>query len=377
MKKYHTFYIDPQSYGNLAMYDYDLLEDIHQNILYLHSNLYDYKSIKGWGEISIFSYNKIHNTLLKVVSYAFSYMRIFLLILIFRPNNIHIQWFKIPQADYVLYSLIKKFLKVRLIHTAHNILPHDTGDKYKNIYHKLYHLCDEIIVHTPITKNEIEKLFQVKSEKIHVIPHGLLMINVNQELYSKQLPGLQKRYQLNDKIVFASLGEQSPYKGIDVLAKVWLETPSLRGNSQLRLLIIGKQKNIDLSALKACKNVIIDNRRIPDEEFLYLLRNTDLFLFPYRKISQSGALLTALTEHVPILVNNVGGLAEPLQIAPIGWSMNSLSEENLRNSLMNILKDTKKLTKIKNDKKSWKKIEEYYSWKRIGEKTLKLYLLSK
>lgn len=377
MKKYHTFYIDPQSYGNLAMYDYNLLKDIHQDILYIHSNKYDYKSIAGWKEKPIFSYNNLHNPLIKILSYAVSYIRVFILVLIYRPKNIHIQWFKIPQADYLYFRVLKKISRIRLIHTAHNVLPHNTGDKYKNIYHKLYHLCDDIIVHAPISKTEIVNLFRISPDKIHVIPHGLLKINVNQELYKEQLPLLQKKYLLDDKIVFASLGEQSLYKGIDVLAKAWLGTPLLRDNDHLRLLIIGKQNNIDSSTLGACKNVIIDNRRISNEEFLFLLRNTDLFLLPYRKISQSGALLTALTEHVPVLVNNIGGLAEPLQIANIGWAMNNLSEDNLKNALLKILKDAKILTKIKNDNESWKKIEEHYSWKRIGQSTLKLYLLNK
>ena len=38
MKKYDFFYIDPQSYSNLSVYDYNLLSHFDkQNLLYLHS----------------------------------------------------------------------------------------------------------------------------------------------------------------------------------------------------------------------------------------------------------------------------------------------------------------------------------------------------
>lgn len=91
--KQDILYIDPQSYGNLAAYDYNLLTNTQKDILYIHSQKYDYKAMnlpgKPW-----FKYNKLHSSLAKVLSYALTYAKIFCLIMCWRPRIIHVQWFK-------------------------------------------------------------------------------------------------------------------------------------------------------------------------------------------------------------------------------------------------------------------------------------------
>jgi len=117
--------------------------------------------------------------------------------------------------------------------------------------------------------------------------------------------------------------------------------------------------------------VIIEDRKIPNEEFYYILKSSDICLFPYRKISASGALLTALTEHVPIMVSDVGGLAEPLKIANVGISIPNIN--HLTEGLLYIVSHKEEFLKIKCDVESWKKIEDYYSWTTISKLNQKLY----
>jgi D-inositol-3-phosphate glycosyltransferase len=370
--KQDILYIDPQSYGNLAAYDYNLLTNTQKDILYIHSQKYDYKAMnlpgKPW-----FKYNKLHSSLAKVLSYALTYAKIFCLIMCWRPRIIHVQWFKMPTFDYYFYKWTKRLFRFRLVFTAHNVLPHNSGKRYQSIYGKLYAICDAIVVHTSCTKKEIHQMFHIGKDKIHVIEHGILKIPVDTQRYEQSLQLYRQKYHLQGKIVFVSLGEQSPYKGIDLLAKIWTQNKELYDNDDICLLLVGKQKEINLRQVANCKNVIVENRHIPNDEFLYLLRAADVYLLPYRQISQSGALLTAISERIPVLVSRVGGLTDPLKIAPIGWEIDKLDEKGLKEALMSIIKSPKKIKDIKENFQAWEKVAEHYSWKRIGNETTKLY----
>jgi glycosyltransferase involved in cell wall biosynthesis len=293
------------------------------------------------------------------------------------PSVVHIQWFRIPHFDYFMVRLLQCVFKIKVVYTAHNILPHQ-GNENKNtdVFCKAYHTFDSIIVHSLITKSEIVKTFNVDSNKIEVIRHGILPFDISDEQYNACLPELDEKYaSLRGKTVFSALGFQNFYKGTDLLARVWAETPELRDNKEAMLLIIGKVNaaDMDLSMLEGINNVIFDNRRIPDEEFVYLLRHTNVYLLPYREISQSGAMLTVLTEHIPLLVTDVGALAEPLSIAHMGWKMQRADEQVLRKALLHLLAHQDEIKAIRNDHQSWEKVCSFYNWQDISKKTQLLY----
>ena len=343
-------------------------------IHYFCSKHYDYLDMpKNICKHSAFRYNKLNNSVLKALSYIWSYIVIAFWAIRKKPDLIHVQWLRLERFDTLMLGVIKKFSKSKIVYTAHNILPHNSGEKYAGVYKKFYNFLDGIIVHTQDTKDKIAEKFEISEDKIHVIPHGLLKLNVDEDEYERLLPEFKRKYNLDGKIVFTSLGEQSPYKGVDVISQVWSGTPELSTNSECRLLIVGKCKEIAFGNLASVENVVLDDRRISDEEFLFLLRHTDVYLLTYRTISQSGAMLTALTEKVPILVTDVGGLSEPLKIADIGWSIDELTEDKLREKLLEILDNREEIERIKNDVAEWQKIHQAYDWKSISRQTLGVY----
>jgi glycosyltransferase involved in cell wall biosynthesis len=180
---------------------------------------------------------------------------------------------------------------------------------------------------------------------------------------------------LKEKIVFAALGYQNYYKGTDLLMQVWAGTAELRNNPNIALIIIGKvnDSRINLSILDGVSNAICQNRRISDEEYLYLLRHTDVYLLPYREISQSGAMLTVLSEHVPMLLSDVGSLAEPLDVAPIGWKIKSDDSDELRDALLHLTHNPDEIRRIKEDKVSWEHLRQFYDWHEISRQTESIY----
>ena len=371
------FYIDPQSMINLAKYDYYLLRGIDMPVCYFCSKYYDADINPRMTYKRVFRYNKMRSNWMKAVSYIASWLLILLNVVIKQPKVVHIQWFRIPSFDYMMVRILQRLFRIKVVFTAHNILPHQ-GNESKNTdtFRKAYHSFDRIIVHSQTTRQEIVDTFHVDGNKIEVIRHGILPFNVSDEQYKACKPQLDEKYAaLRGKTVFSALGYQNFYKGTDLLASVWASTPELRNSKDAMLLIIGKvnEARLDLSMLEGISNVISDNRRIPDEEFVYLLRHTSVYLLPYKEISQSGAMLTVLTEHVPLLLTDVGSLAEPLAVAPIGWKIQPSDEQDLKKALLYLIDHNEEIETIHNGHEAWEKVCAFYDWTIISRQTQELY----
>lgn len=82
---------------------------------------------------------------------------------------IHVQTFKVDTVEMFLY---KHFAKQRLVHTAHNILPHEVSDKDKKKYEDFYKVCSKIIVHNEYSKALLKKGYRI-TDCITVMPHGI------------------------------------------------------------------------------------------------------------------------------------------------------------------------------------------------------------
>lgn len=367
-------YVNPQSIRNLAIYDHSLLSNIKGEIHYVCSKHYDYKAMPAHVHAHrYFHYNCLNSNWRKAVSYLWSHISLFFLLLRVQPSVVHLQWLRIPSFDVCFYRLMKRLTGCRLVFTAHNVLPHDTGDRHKRYYGSFYKMADAIIVHTDITRQELLATFDIPAAKVHVIAHGILQVDYSPDVLEQQRASYDAHYQLDGCMVFSALGYQYAYKGVDTLAEVWASTPELRDNPRCKLLLVGKNRGVDLSAAEGISNVMVDDRLISDEEFIYLLQRTDIYLLPYRRISQSGVLLTAITTSTPVLVTEVGGLTEPFAIAPMGWTLPRLDASLLREKLLWLLNHPDEVARMKRDTAAWDKIRAYYDWGRIGSITQQVY----
>ena len=373
-RKYDVFFIDPQSYSNLALYDYNLLKNNDTlRIFFLGNCLYTGKEIKNVSFRPLFCYSGYSSSFRKSLSYFHSLLILWWLVVKCRPRLIHIQWLKLWLLDYLFLCSIKFFFGCRVVFTAHNVLPHDTGNRLFRKYRRYYHKTDAVITHSEHTKKELCSCFRLPEEKVYVIPHGVLHYELSAETINAYKTRFKQKFCLEDTIVFATLGMQSFYKGTDLIIKVWSETPGLRDNDELRLFIIGKNKGIDYSSVLSCRNVCIIDDFVSDEEFVSLLQLTDVVLMPYRNISQSGVLFSAISESIPFLVTDVGGLTEPLKIADVGWQIPYADCDLLQEAISVLTRQPEKIRKKKEDAVAWKKLRDYYAWDNIAKKNFGLY----
>lgn len=363
------FLVDPMSYSNLAEYDTLLLENIpcEDRTFFGNKKFSTSKSISYKTKL-IYNYSDLSG-IFKAISYLYSQIVLCFFVSSSRPNVIHFQWFKIPFLDYIFLNFIK-FLspKSKIIFTAHNILPHDSGNKYYIIFKKIYRFVDVIFVHDDNTNSSLITSFQIKDSKVRTIPHGLLgSRDPNRYITSKD----------SKVITFTLLGFLNSYKGIDLLLKAWENSQKLNTSENVRLVLAGKASpeiEVLLNSIRSIDNITVINKFLDDTTFEQLLSDSSVMLFPYKEISQSGVLLSSLAIHKPVLVSNVGGLTQPFLLGKVGWVLRELSPNAIREQLEYILDNNHELKTIQEDIRLWKSIAAYYDWENIGKLTLNNYL---
>lgn len=374
MKKLKTLvYVDPQSGGSLAMYDYSLLKGMENNqITFCCSTLYDAPIDTKVRYIPIFTYNRKKH-ILKFISYITSLIRLVAILRKSRPDTLHIQWWRVWLLDYLFLILYKKFVG-QVVFTAHNLMPHNSKPSMKKKCIKYYNKIDKIIVHEKNAKIELVNSFGIKEDKIFIIPHGTLKLKVDNEHVNQLVAYIKNKYNLENKIVIGSMGTQGPYKGSDLIRDAYKQSEKLINNKNIVLLIAGRgnifNESIDVSEYQ---NLIVNNKFMTEDEFEAYMQIVDVLLLPYRKISQSGVLLTAIEKEIPFAVTPIGGLIEPFSIAQVGWTIKDASIESVQLFMEYVSENISEIIKIKNDTDSWCRIKKYYDWTNISAKTENVY----
>lgn len=372
-----VLYVDPQSSGNMCIYDKSLIANLDNafSVVYLcnqhFSGVFDRDNVTV--KVS-FCYNESHG-IKKVLSYLKSLWFVYKETKRCKPNIIHVQWIRIYALESRFYVWLAKRCEAKLVFTAHNILPHDTGTRYFNSFKRLYMGVDAIVVHDKKTQKELSEQFNINKDKLAVIPHGLLDYHIAEDTIQKEIESLCDELGIKeDTIVFSSLGNQEYYKGVDVLLDVWLSNKELFENSKCVLIIAGRNKDIDLTKAAAANNIYIDNRLVPDERLVAIMKRSDVVVLPYRKISQSGVLMLAIACGTPMLVTDIGGLADPQSIGNVGWKIKECDYELLSNQILQLIQDPVAVNEKKiSNNAEWKKVQSEYSWSSIGQQTSKLY----
>ena len=364
------FYVDPMSYGNLGVYDFNLIDKMKSNKMFFFGNVnYDYKKFSTKIITSfIFSYSNKDKNFKKLASYLSSMIRLTKAVFVLKPETIHIQWIKFWFVD-LMFVLILKIRNINVVYTAHNLLPHNTK-KSDYIKYKIYYsLIDQIIVHSHTTQSEFKSIFNL-FKNIHVIEHGILDINISTNDASLAKTRISEELKLKDKVVFSVLGYQDYYKGCDIVRDMWCQQSFFYENDNFQLIIWGKNKGIDYSRLSDLMNVNIRDEYISNEEFVSIVQLSSVLIMPYRHISQSGLLLTAINEGTPVIVSKAGGLSELMKYGEVGEVMNDLSTTNLMSTIQNFI--NKSNMGVYNNSE-FVKVKKEFSWDKILVKTESLY----
>lgn len=116
------------------------------------------------------------------------------------------------------------------------------------------------------------------------------------------------------------------YKGLDWLLEAWLRMRQTgRISNEYKLIVAGEfytdktpyLERINSTELKDC--VILYDRFIPDSEVKNFFSASDFLVLPYKSATQSGVTQIAYKFRLPVIVTNVGGLAEIVPDSKVGF----------------------------------------------------------
>lgn len=199
----------------------------------------------------------------------------------------------------------------RICWMVHNARPHEGWPSFLSSFLRLgYHQGDRCLVHSASEEEALRSL-GVRSE-ICRVPHPAPE--------PARLPGraeARRRLGLGSEPVFLFFGYVRPYKGVGVFLDA-LERLAQRESGPWSAVIAGEWYRAP-SAEETARvgrlgsRVRILNRFLPETEVEGLLASASLVVLPYLRGTQSGVALQAAAAGRPVLVTDVGGLAETVE----------------------------------------------------------------
>jgi len=206
----------------------------------------------------------------------------------------------------------------KVIGIMHNVIPHEKRIGDKKLTNYFVHSCDGFIA---LAKSVLDDLKEFTSNPNAVfIPHPIYNIFGNKVEKSEAKSYL--KLEPKDKTILF-FGIIRKYKGLDLLIKAL-------GNEMLKplnikLIIAGefyedKTRYLEMiNEMHLNENVIITEKFIPSEEVKYYFCASDIVVQPYHTATQSGVTQIAYNFDRPMLVTNVGGLAEIVPHNVVGY----------------------------------------------------------
>ena len=214
-------------------------------------------------------------------------------------------------CHFTISSLIKKKYRERILFITENVISHES------------HFIDRIL--TKIGLRNANEFLALSDSVVK----NLQDVSKGRKIYKSQLPvydcydeieheangALAKELGITkDNKVLLFFGYVRKYKGLDILLNAMPEL--LKSDPSFRLLVVGEFYDNESLYLEIIKKnglenyVSIVNKFVPNEEVAPYFSLSDLVILPYRNATQSGILNVAYGFSKPVLVTDVGGLAE-------------------------------------------------------------------
>ncbi len=222
------------------------------------------------------------------------------------------------------FSAICSTLGLRVVHTVHNVLPHEETDKDTFITSTLYRRADKLVAHSNWAKLELVRLFPGVEHKIIVARLGLYTM-------FPRVPRARKRVREaleipQNKTALLFFGGVRPYKNIDSVLTA-MTNPEL---GEPILVVAGAEsgytdctpddplgrtrriaKNLGIAGRVRLLPGPLDLQRTAE-----LFEASDVLVLPYLKSYGSALLLLGMTFGKFIAATETGGMEEYLASYP-------------------------------------------------------------
>lgn len=251
--------------------------------------------------------------------------------------------------------IVKKKCKAKVISILDNVVPHEhrPGDRILSRY-----FCNSMDGFVAMSESVLEDLGRIEQSRPRTLHAHPLYDNfgkpVDREEACRHL-GLDP-----DMRYFLFFGLIRDYKGLDLLIEA-MEDKGIRRHREFRLIVAGEFYSDPEKYLSLAKENMVDSQIIwrtefiPDSEVKYYFSAAELVVQPYKSATQSGVTQIAYQFECPMLVTDVGGLAETVPDGKAGYVVSPLPEHVAEAMIAQLEKHTDFSEGLREEKKK-------YSW---------------
>jgi len=265
---------------------------------------------------------------------------------------------------------ICRFVKLnrytKIISIADNIIPHEKRPGDKLLCRYFIGSIDGFITMSESVLNDLVN-FKYKKPKI-LTPHPIYDHYGAVEPREKALLNLNLSKEDRYILFFGFIRD---YKGLDLLLKAFSD-PYFKPN-RIKLIVAGEfysdeSKYLDLiKELNLEDEVILRTSYISNKEVQYYFNSADIVAQPYKSATQSGVTKIGYHFNKPMLVTNVGGLAEIIPHMRVGYVVEPDSGE-IANALIDFFENNR----IEDFTNNILKEKERFSWDKMTNSIMEL-----
>jgi len=254
----------------------------------------------------------------------------------FNPDLVVVDWWQpfFGPCHFGVLSLLGSSYKDRILFITENVISHESRFIDKILTKIGLAKASKFLVLSNKVYNDIKSLFPTKS----IFKSELPIYDCYDNNKSLNKSELRSKFGFNnsDKVLLF-FGYIRHYKGLDILIE---SLKILRSEDKsYKLLVAGESYEneeiyLDLiSEYKLESAVHMENKFISNEDVGSYFYASDVAVLPYRSATQSGILNMAYGFNKPVVITNVGGLAEFVVEDQTGVIVNESSPDSIANGI--------------------------------------------
>ena len=249
---------------------------------------------------------------------------------------------------------------IRVVSILDNVIPHEPHFWDKWLIRYFIRSVDRFIAMSESVKEDCLKFLPAsRKDRVALTVHPLY------DNFGEAVKKEEARQFLDlpqDKTILLFFGFIRDYKGLDLLMKAYQKAYQ----DNMLLVVAGEFYNNGAQYGELEKELQLEGKIawrtdfIPDDKVRYYFSAADLIVQPYKSATQSGVTQIAYHFERPMLVTNVGGLAEIVPDGKVGY----VCEVN-EDSVANALADFAGMDRKERDEKFGKNIQkekQKYAW---------------
>jgi D-inositol-3-phosphate glycosyltransferase len=285
-----------------------------------------------------------------------------------RPDLLIVR-FWIPFISMSLGSIcriVKLNRHTKIISIADNIIPHEKRPGDKLLCRYFIRGIDGFITMSGSVLNDLVK-FKYKKPKI-LTPHPIY--DHYGEIQTRENALLNLNLSKEDRYILF-FGFIRDYKGLDLLLNAF-SNPYFKPN-RIKLIVAGEFYADETSYLDLIKelnledDVILRTGYVSNTEVQHYFNAADIIAQPYKSATQSGVTQIGYHFNKPMLVTDVGGLAEIIPHMKVGYVVAPDSEE-ISKALIDFFENKR----IEEFTKNILKEKERFSWDKMTKSIMEL-----